>query len=172
MTNKYLEIYLRDHLAAATAGVEFTRRCARENEGTPEGVELREMVDGLKDEREVLKTLMERLEVAPSQVKNALAVVAERMGRLKLNGELTRYSPLSHLLEIEGLMSAVEARSGLWRTIREAQELEPTLQSIPTELLIEQAELQRKRLEQFHQRAARRMLFGDGGEGDVTIPVR
>lgn len=161
MANKYMRIYLRDHLAAATAGVEFAQRCVRE---TDDGVirgEFEDLARELEEERALLLDLMKRLEVEPSQGKIALTWLAEKAGRLKLNGEITKTSPLSRVLELEGLSAAVMAKLGLWRTLELVREFEPILKTIPIKDLIERAERQEARIIAMHRNAARTMYIAD-----------
>ena len=46
--------------------------------------------------------------------KSAGAWTAEKFGRLKPNGQLTGYSPLSRLVELEGLKLGITGKLGLW----------------------------------------------------------
>ena len=50
---------------------------------------------------------MDRLGVAQGRLKPLAAVFGERLGRLKLNGRLWGYSPLSRLDELELLQIGV-----------------------------------------------------------------
>ncbi len=43
--------------------------------------------------------------------------LAERLGRLKLNGRWIGRSPLTPVLELEAMVLAVEGRSRLWQTM-------------------------------------------------------
>jgi hypothetical protein len=54
-------------------------------------------------------------------VKVASGWVGEKLGRLKLNGQLTGYSPLSRLVELDGLSLTIEARRLMWEALLEAQ---------------------------------------------------
>jgi len=57
-----LAIYLNDHLAGATAGVELARRLRASNEDDPEfGPALAEVCAEIEADRETLKTVMDRL---------------------------------------------------------------------------------------------------------------
>ena len=38
----------------------------------------------------------------------------EKLGRLKLNGQLLGYSPLSRLIELEGLMLGIAGKLAMW----------------------------------------------------------
>src|SRR6478609_5185073 len=101
---RYLAIYLNDHLAGAALGVELARRLRSSNQGDREmGEPLARICAEIEADRETLVGLMERLGVARKPLKPALARVGERLGRLKLNGQLRGYSPLSWVLELEVL---------------------------------------------------------------------
>ncbi len=62
----------------------------------------------------MLLEAMRRVGVAPQTFKVAAAWMAERIGRLKPNGQLTGYSPLSRLLEIEGLCALISGARSMW----------------------------------------------------------
>jgi hypothetical protein len=83
--------------------------------------------------------------------------MGEKLGRLKPNARWRDYSPLSRLIELEGLMLGVTAKLGLWRALREAVELE----GFDLEELAARAEDQRNRVEQLRLRAAAEALTQD-----------
>ncbi len=60
---------------------------------------------------------MDRLGVGQSKLKPLAAVLGERVGRLKLNGQLRGYSPLSRLDELELLQIGVAGKRRLWRAL-------------------------------------------------------
>lgn len=90
-----LSIYLNDHLAAATAGANLARRAAGSNEGTAYGPGLEAVANEIEQDRAALVDVMRRLSVGHDHLKTGLAWGAERAGRLKFNGQLLGYSPLS-----------------------------------------------------------------------------
>jgi hypothetical protein len=93
-----LAIYLNDHLAGATLGVELARRLRGSTEDDPEfGPALSEVCAEIEDDRETLKAAMDRLGVGQSKLKPLAAALGERLGRLKPNGRPWSYSPLSRL---------------------------------------------------------------------------
>jgi hypothetical protein len=59
---------------------------------------------------------MHRLGIRINPVKIGLAVGAERLGRLKLNGRLGTYSPLSRFMELDVLAMGIEGKKLLWTT--------------------------------------------------------
>src|SRR5688572_10720061 len=110
MDQRLLNIYLNDHFAGATVGLELARRSRSSNRGTSFGDFLTELLAELDSDRTELDTLMSALGTPRDRVKLAGAWVAEKAGRLKLNGRLREYSPLSRLIELEGLKVGIEAK--------------------------------------------------------------
>jgi hypothetical protein len=102
--------------------------------------------------------------VRADPVKEGSAWVGEKLGRLKLNGQLRGYSPLSRLLELEGLVAGVNAKRGLWRSLQAADELQESLEGVDLNALTRRAEDQSRRLEALHERAAREVLAADAAK--------
>jgi hypothetical protein len=149
-----LSIYLNDHLAGATAGANLARRAAGSNEGTDYGPVLEAIADEIEEDRAALLHVMQRLAVGQDHLKTALAWGAERAGRLKLNGQLLGYSPLSRLEEIEALALGVEGKLALWRALNATHGSDPRLAEVDFAELIDRARAQRRRLERLRVRAA------------------
>lgn len=148
-----LAIYLNDHLAGATLGVELVRRLRGSNEGDPTfGPVLTEVCTEIEADRETLKAVMDRLEVGQSKLKPLAAVLGERLGRLKLNGRLWGYSPLSRLDELELLQIGVVGKRRLWRALEHTHAGD--LQRFDLDALAERATGQLRRLEALHLKAA------------------
>ncbi len=115
-----LEIYLNDHLAGATGGVELARRLRASNrDDAVFGETLSRVCAEIEADRAVLEQVIEGLGYSRSKVKPAAAWVAEKLGRLKLNGQLRGYSSLSRLIELEGLLIGITGKIGLWQTLTE-----------------------------------------------------
>jgi hypothetical protein len=148
-----LAIYLNDHLAGATVGVELARRLRGSNEGDPEfGPALAELCTEIEADRETLKAVMDRLGVGQSKLKPLVAVLGERLGRLKLNGQLRGYSPLSRLDELELLQIGVVGKRRLWRALEHTHAGD--LPDFELGALAERATEQLRRLEALHLKAA------------------
>jgi hypothetical protein len=152
-----LAIYLNDHLAGAALGVELARRLRSSNRGDAEmGEPLAEICAEIEADRETLIRLMERLGVDRNQVKPALARLAERLGRLKPNGQLRGYSPLSRMLELEILSSGIGGKVQLWNALE--GRFGESLDGFDFHALAERADRQGQRVEDLHLSAARRAL--------------
>jgi len=153
-----LSIYLNDHLAGATVGVELARRTAASNRSTDHGPVLAELAAEIERDRETLVEIMKRLSLGRDRVKLLVSWSAEKAGRLKLNGQLRGYSPLSRLEELEALSLGVEGKMALWQALRRTHGADPRLGGIDFEELIERARSQRRRLERQRRRAAEEAL--------------
>jgi hypothetical protein len=153
-----LSIYLNDHLAGATVGVNLARRTAGSNADTSYGAVLQALAEEIEEDRRALLAVMEQLEVGEDHLKIALAWGAEKFGRLKLNGELLGYSPLSRLEELEALSLGVEGKLALWRTLRHTHGDDRKLAGIDLDELIGRAQSQRRRLERQRLQAAAEAL--------------
>jgi len=155
MNEKYLRIYLQDHLAGSTAGLELARRTRGANEGTEYGPPLAKIADEIEADRRMLQGIMEDLGFGGDRLKIAGAWALEKAGRLKLNGELTSYSPLSRLVELEGLLTGITGKKGLWISLLEVAPHEPRLDADVLGRLRDRAEEQRTTVEELREKASR-----------------
>jgi hypothetical protein len=147
-----LSIYLNDHHAGSTLGVELARRLRSSNEDDPAlGPTLVELCGDIEADRATLERLMDRLGVTRDPVKPALAWAAEKLGRLKLNGQLSGYSPLSRLVELELLRIGVTGKLQMWQALAHTL---GRVDEFDFEQLAERAERQRERLDELHLAAA------------------
>jgi hypothetical protein len=144
----YLKIYLEDHYAGATAGLELARRTAGANSGTPYGDVLERIALEIEEDRDSLRAIMTVLGVGPDRFKVAGAWAGEKAGRLKLNGHLTGYSPQSRVIEIEGLVVGVTGKRCLWAALRHVAPQEARLDLEQLERLIQRADRQLGELEE------------------------
>jgi hypothetical protein len=151
-----LTIYLNDHLAGATAGVDLAERAAAENEDSEFGPPLRHLAGEIAEDRAVLVSLVEALDVPVDHVKLAVGWTAEKLARLKPNGRIVGYSPLSRLLELEGLASGIRGKHALWRAL--AAMPSPPIDAARLEELAVRAEEQLQEVDQLHDRAAQLAL--------------
>ena len=155
MNRKLLGIYLNDHLGGSTVGVELARRAARGNQNTEFGEFLSTLAEEIDEDRESLMSLMDDLGIRKDPVRRALGWAAEKAGRLKPNGQLTGYSPLSRVVELEGLALGVTGKLALWKALRLLGEQEPKLAAYPFDHLVDRAESQQRQLEERRLAAAR-----------------
>ncbi|WP_447002523.1 hypothetical protein ACRAKI_22715 [Saccharothrix isguenensis] len=129
----FLGTHLRDQLALGVAWREVARRAQRDNRGTDLADALARVSTGIAEDVETFRSIMRRLGARANPVKTGLAVIAERLGRLKLNGRLKQ----------------------LWTTLRDLAGLEARLPDIDFDHLVDRAARRRADLELFRVQAGR-----------------
>jgi hypothetical protein len=155
---KLLSIYLNDHLAGSTAGIELVKRARGENEGSELGSFLEKLAKEIEADRTRLGGFMDDLGIRKDPLKVAAGWGLEKAGRLKLNGQLKGYSPLSRLVELEGLALGVTGKLALWKALRLVAETQTVLDADELDRLVERAEQQQRELEEHRLVAARTAL--------------
>ena len=139
-----LGVYLNDHLAGSTVGLELARRMAASAE--PDSV-LRGLVAEIAEDRSALLAIMATLGIRVRGYKVFAAWAGEKAGRLKLNGHLLSRSPLSSLEETEMLRLGVEGKASGWRTLRALASRDSRLDAGHLDQLLARADRQSSALE-------------------------
>src|SRR5215204_6305959 len=151
---RLLEIYLADHVAAATAGAALARRAAGNNAASEFGEFLSRLSTEIEEDRQTLRRVVAELGFEASSAKVVLAWVAEKAARMKLNGRLRGYSPLSRVVELETLSVGIAGKLALWQTLQQIPGIEQHLAGIDLERLIQRATRQRVEAEEHRVEAA------------------
>lgn len=157
MNDARLRIYLNDHLALSLGELELARRCAGSNPG-----ELGDFLNSIEPEliadRRIIEEMLRRVDGIPNMVKEGLAWLAEKFGRLKLNDGLLDYTPLSRLLELDTLDAAAYARCCFWENLKTARKDDERLKSIDFHAHIQRAVGHHRKLQAFRLKAAEEAL--------------
>ena len=98
---------------------------------------------------------MALLGASKDQAKVAMGWITEKFGRLKPNGELREPSPLSPLVELEGLSLGIEGKRSLWQALAAVDAVAERIGRARLGELIARAEDQRERVEARRLDAAR-----------------
>jgi hypothetical protein len=159
VNKKLLGIYLNDHLGGSTAGIELVRRACTQNEGSELGRFLAELVMHIEADRRTLQRIMDDLGIRRDHTKVAGGWMLEKAGRLKMNGQLRGYSPLSRVVELEGLALGVTGKLAVWKALRLLADVEPALDAAELDRLVDSAKQQQRGLEE-HRLAAVRDALG------------
>lgn len=158
MNDALLHIYLNDHLAGAVMGVDLAERCLSSNPGGELGAFLRVLLVEIREDQATLRDLLARVGGTENAVKQAGAWLAEKLGRLKLNGALFEYSSLSRVVELEGLCLGVSGKEALWAALGTLRAQDDRLAAFDFERLSARARAQGTQLEA-HRLAAIRAAF-------------
>ena len=153
-----LGIYLNDHLAGATGGLELARRVAGSRRDLGPGSALQRLATEVAQDRAALEDIMTALGIPVRCYKVWAAWIGEKAARLKLNGYLLARSPLSSLEELEMLRLGVEGKAAGWRTLRVLAEVDKRLDSAWLDELISRARRQADLLEELRVRAAGQII--------------
>lgn len=158
---RLLGTYLNDHYAGSVVGTALARRIAKQNSGNRYGREVEEIAKQIEEDQAELRRIMDKLEVRRKRTRVGVAWAVERFGRLKPNGRLLGYSPLSRVLELEGLVMGVTGKLELWRSLETLKDSNLDLDGVDLGRLIGRAESQRDRIEALRVDAAAEALTQD-----------
>ncbi|SEF87514.1 hypothetical protein SAMN02982929_00902 [Saccharopolyspora kobensis] len=156
-SQRMLEIYLNDHLAAATGGVALARRATRNNRDAAITPRLAAVAREIEQDRRSLLAIMRKLDVQVARYKVAMGWAGEKAGRLKLNGGLVNRTPLSDLIELEALVLGVQGKAAGWRTLLTIAEREPRVNTDMLRNLLTRAQQQFDELESIRVQIASEM---------------
>ena len=171
MDDRFLRIYMNDQLAAGVVWRELARRSQRRNKATDLGGALAEVSAAITEDVATFEQMMERLGFRRNPIKVGLALAGERVGRLKLNGRVRSYSPLSRFVELESLVMGIEGKKVLWTTMRDLAGLATRLPDVDFDHLTDRAQWQRDRLEPFRVAAVRHVLNMATAERSAAGPA-
>jgi hypothetical protein len=148
-----LGVYLNDHLAGATVGTELAHRAAAGQRDPAKRRIMRTLADEIGEDRQALLEIMAALGIRTRGYKVWAGWVAEKAGRLKLNGSLLARSPLSDLLELEMMRLGVEGKAAGWQSLRALADERQDLDPARLDDLLARAGDQSKRLEELRKEA-------------------
>lgn len=155
--------HVRAHGVGARTGQELFARSARSQLDPEVRRQLRDLSEEIAADRLALQGILDLLGTRIHPVTERLAVVAERVGRLKPNGSLLRRTRLSDLVELEALSAAVQAKRLGWEALREVAEEDERLDAAQLDCLIDRARDQEDRLDGMRLSVSRELLGHDRG---------
>ena len=150
-----LHIYLQDHFAGATFGLQLVQRCQRNNEGSELAEPLAKLTAEIAEDRRTLQAIMRDVGAEASRTKVAAGWTLEKVRRLKPNGKLFEYTPLARLMELESLAIGISGKKALWRALENVASQDQRLARHDFPALAERAEDQLSRVEVLRLDAAR-----------------
>jgi hypothetical protein len=150
-----LHIYLQDHLAGATFGLELVQRCRRNNEGTEFAEHLAELTAEIAEDRQTVQQIMRDVGADVSHTKVAAGWTLEKIRRLKLNGSVFEYTPLARVVELESLALGIAGKRAMWQALDDVASSENRLGPHDFSRLTERADDQLLRVNALRLDAAR-----------------
>ena len=142
-----LEVYLNDHLAGATAGVNVAQQAAERHRSTELGPFYAEIASEIKADFDTFEGLMESLGVGKSATKTALAEVGSKLAELKFGDDDPDSPQLGDVVTLEALSIGVEGKLCMWKALVTVTDSYPALAALDLQALKERALDQRERIE-------------------------
>lgn len=115
--SRLLGIHLGDHRAAIEGEIALARRARSARLGTTLANDLTVYLGEVDLDLDLVDDALAAVGEEIDRGKAAAARIGEKLGRLKPNGQLTGTSPLSPVVELEGLVLACQARIGFWENL-------------------------------------------------------
>jgi hypothetical protein len=156
MAYQGLDVYLNDHLAGATAGLQLAQTAADEHRADEHGPFFGEIASDIKQDHETLERLVEEVATDKSAIKTALAEIGTKLMEPKFTGG--EDDELNAFITLETLSIGVEGKLCMWKALKLVEDSNPTLASFDLDGLIERAQSQRGRLEDKRLEIAPRAL--------------
>jgi hypothetical protein len=145
MAYQGLDVYLTDHHAGATAGVNLAQMAAEEHRADEHGPFFGEIASEIKADHDELERLLDELGTDRSATKTAAAEIGSKMMAPKFTGGDD--DELNAFITLETLAIGVEGKLCMWKALKRVQGSNATLESFDIDALLERAQSQRDRIE-------------------------
>ena len=139
-----LDVYLNDHLAGGTAGVNLAEMAADEHRSDVHGAFFGEIASEINADHETLQRIMAALGTTRSATKVAAAEIGSKMMAPKFKGT---EDELNAFVTLETLSIGVEGKHLLWQSLKTVEDAYPSLVEFDLDGLIARARDQRQRIE-------------------------
>lgn len=142
------EVYLNDHLAGATAGVNVAQQAAERHGFDELGATFyAEVAAEIKADFDTLEGLVESLGVVRSATKTAVAEVGSKLAELKFGDDDSHSAQFGDVVTLEALSIGVEGKLCMWKALETVTDTYPALAALDLKALQKRARDQRERIE-------------------------
>lgn len=148
-----LPIYLHDHLAGSAFAVDLVESLRRHYANDPLGEFAAGLLTDIKQDRETLQQIVDRVGKGSPDVKEAAAWVAEKVTRFKLSHD--DFKGLGTFQALETLALGILGKLALWRALLIVAEKDIRLNGMELEQLVARAQKQHAQVEQWRLSVAR-----------------
>lgn len=155
MSTEHLATYLNDHLAGAMVALELLQHLQKAHAGTPMEKFAGDLYAEIDEDRQVLISLMGKLDITESRTRQAAAWLTEKAARLKLRFDDPARGNFLLYQILETLSLGIEGKSSLWTALEAAAEDAPALRLENYDALRQRAVQQRDRVESHRITSAR-----------------
>jgi hypothetical protein len=146
MAQQPIHVYLNDHLAGATAGVDLAKQAAERHDGEL-GEFFAQLAGEIAGDLNTLTSLMDQMDAHASGAKEVLAKAGSVVSEAKFSGESMDDPEFGTFLTLETLSIGVEGKLCMWKALKVVADEYAELKSADIDTLAEHAQSQRDRLE-------------------------
>ena len=147
MAYESIEVYLNDHLAGATAGVNLVEQAVDRHRSDELSDFFGQLASDIKADYATLETLLDDMNVDKSASKTALAEVGSKLAAPKFDAEGAGNAYLGDFVTLETLSIGVEGKRCMWAALQTVADAYPELGALDLDELESRAQDQRDRLE-------------------------
>lgn len=151
-----LGTYLHDHLAGATYAIDLVGFMRDQHSDDDLGRFAAEILAEIKQDRDTLRGIAERVGASGDALKEAASRVGEKISRFKLGHNAG--SGLATFEGLEFLAMGILGKRSLWRALAAVAPSDPRLAGIDFDTLAARAQKQHEKVEFFRLRAAKTAL--------------
>lgn len=144
MAYRALDVYLNDHFAGATAGLNLAQMAAEEHQQDEHGPFFAEIASEIKKDYGTLERLLEEMGTDKSAGKAAAAEIGSKFMAPKFKGD---DDALNAFVTLETLSIGIEGKLCMWNALKRVEDAYPTLEKFGLDELLERARSQRDRIE-------------------------
>jgi len=159
--DRYFSIYLNDHLAGASAGLELA--AALKDRAGMEPV-MTQLSRDIEEDRRELQAIVERHGTRPSRVRQAAGWMTEKLTEIKTRLDDSSDGALQTFELIEALAIGIDGKRALWTALEAVSDSVPALHGVDFRRLIARADDQRRLVEAHRVRAATAAFGGSRTE--------
>ena len=156
VTVEDLASYLNDHLAGSVSALELIEHWERLHSGKPLGEFFRDIGAEIRADQDKLREAMRRLSIEQSNMRQAGAWIAEKIGRARLMVAGDKAAELGLVLTLEGLIIGVQGKKLMWRALTTVNP--PELKDFDFDELQNRAQQQMERMDAERLRAAQHVF--------------
>jgi hypothetical protein len=118
---------LNDHLAGGNAALELLEQLIEHLRGTEAEAELRQIQTEITEDKSVLLDVLRRSGGKESRVRSAAALVAQKIGQVKVAWDDPGDGDFSNFEALEALALGIQGKAALWRALAEVKRGMPGL---------------------------------------------
>jgi hypothetical protein len=155
MANSHLSTYLNDHFAGSVVAVNLLRDLETAEWGQSVSRVAAALRGDIEEDQEQLAALMTRLGVAQSSVRQATAWFSEKLTEVKLRIDDLSDGSLRLLEALELVALGIDGKHALWDLLSFVARSSSELQGPDYRYLIQRAEEQRRKVEEFRLTAGK-----------------